>query len=102
MWDEGSRLYTIKELALTWALPAAAVCAILWWPWSALGIVPAFIIYVGCREQAGRKREVEAERNREIGERVYELRQAGMEYEDIIKRLGEEGYRLKDGETLNG
>lgn len=75
---------------------------------SALGIVPAFLIFIGCREHAkarkleadraaGRKREAEAERNREIGERVYELRQAGMEYEDIFKRLKAEGPDLDRG-----
>lgn len=98
MWDEGSRLYGVRELALTWLLPAGAICVILNWPWAALVIVPAFIIFIGFREhakarkleadrEAGRKREAETERNREIGKRVYEMRQAGMEYEDIIKRL---------------
>jgi len=109
MWDEGSRLYTLRELALTWALPAAAVIIAIRWPWTLLIFVPAFCVFVACQEtakarklsadrEAGRKREAETKKNREIGGRVCELREAGMEYEDIFNRLKAEGRRGPDSE----
>ena len=89
MWDEGSRLYGLRELVLTLLLPAATIFAILSCPWTAFAIVPAFLIWVGVRERESqrrwkayhetfRRKEIEDERkiaedekNRELGEKLF-------------------------------
>jgi heme exporter protein D len=83
MWDEGSMLRGIKELVVTIFLPAAAIGSIFYHPWTAVAIVPAFLVWVWVHEvedrrrwkeyhEACRRKEAEDEKNRELGEKMYE------------------------------